>query len=296
MPGMGSSVTDATLSDTKRSALVLASVKRNNPARQVMTRVAPDVAPPLRTVRQSPPDLGQRARGAAAPQFQLRDPGARTPSRRVDLSRPHAAWLARFAPDGSPRPTARPAQAGATLSTSGAIAAPSALVFGDALRASVVPAARPAGLSRRLVRYSGDWLRRVALREPSAEQDCFATAIYHEARGETLKGQFAVAEVILNRVESDTFPDTICNVVFEGVTAGRRGGCQFSFACDGKSDAMRNRSAADRARRIAQVMADGGHRGLTKGAQYFHTTGVSPSWSRQFTKTAQIGVHLFYRG
>ncbi|MCC1480636.1 cell wall hydrolase [Roseibaca sp. Y0-43] len=221
----------------------------------------------------------------------------------VDLSRLHAQWLASYAPRVSPRPALRVApKASANLSTSGAIAAPASLApeaIDPALTAplrSLLPVSRPEGLSRRAIQYSRDWLRRIDLRAPSQEEACLATAIYHEARGETLKGQFAVAEVILNRVASRKFPNTICGVVFQGVKAGRYGGCQFSFACDRKSDELRNRASADLARRIAQVMADGGHRGLTSGALYFHTTAVNPSWSRRFTQTTQIGAHLFYRG
>ena len=71
-------------------------------------------------------------------------------------------------------------------------------------------------------------------------------------------------------------PADICGVVFQGVREGRYGGCQFSFACDSKPDEMRNGSASDLARRIAQVMSDGAHRGLTGGALYFHTTAVAP--------------------
>ncbi|MCH8466299.1 MAG: cell wall hydrolase [Roseinatronobacter sp.] len=161
---------------------------------------------------------------------------------------------------------------------------------------SLRPPARPAGLERRVVHYSRTWLRSVPARPLSEEESCLATAIYHEARGESIRGQFAVAEVILNRVDSRKFPSSICGVVYQGVKQGRTGGCQFSFACDGNSEAMPNQNAALIARRIAQVMADGGHRALTQGAKYFHTTAVAPGWANRFTQTTHIGAHLFYRG
>lgn len=302
MPGTGSSVADATLSDTARSALVLASLNGSASAPKVMSAISPDVAPLVRMVRLDNPDLGYSVGAPPSAVMWLEDavrPASPRPARlrEVDLSRLHAAWLARFAPSASLRPAPRAPYETASLSTSGVIAAPVALAPEiSAPQRSLLPVARPEGLSRRMVQYSRDWLRKVALRPASQQEACLATAIYHEARGETLKGQFAVAEVILNRVASRKFPDTICGVVFQGVREGRYGGCQFSFACDRKSDSLRNRAAADLARRIAQVMADGGHRGLTGGALYFHTTAVSPSWSRRFTQTTQIGAHLFYRG
>jgi len=309
MPGTGSSVADATLSSATRSALVLASVSDVGASPYVMTRIAPDAAPLVRMVRLESSDLDSVA-GLPHGTVMRLDDGLfdsadqddqshaqdHNPTE-VDISRLHAAWLSAFAPQASLRPASRPVQPEPSLSTSGVIVAPAAMTpTVSALRASLVPRARPEGLERRMVQYSRDWLRKVALRPLSEQETCLATAIYHEARGETLKGQFAVAEVILNRVGSGKFPGSICGVVFQGVREGRYGGCQFSFACDRKSDALRNRAAADLARRIAQVMVDGGHRGLTGGALFFHTTAVNPSWARRFTQTTQIGAHLFYRG
>lgn len=297
LPGMGSSVADATLNDNARSALVLAALPDPNPATRVMTQFASDAAPQVRMVRLASPDIGDTVGGAPGALMWLHDDRRAVPFTEIDLSRLHAAWLSGFAPKASMRPEARSGQAMQRLSTSGAIASPAVLVPEIAtLDKSLLPVARPEGLSRRAIQYSRDWLQRVTLRASSEQEACLATAIYHEARGESLKGQFAVAEVILNRVASRKFPNTICAVVFQGVRDGRYGGCQFSFACDRKPDALRNRNSADLARRIAQVMADGAHRGLTSGALYFHTTAVRPSWSRRFTQTTQIGAHLFYRG
>ncbi|CUX81135.1 MAG: Cell wall hydrolyses involved in spore germination [Roseibaca calidilacus] len=299
VPGTGSSVADATLSSATQSALVLASV---NNAPRVMAHVPESAAPMVRMVRldqsQLRSDLGVPQGAPMVLEDGFSDLAGRPElPHEVDLSRLQTAWLAQFAPQATLRPTLRPVPPARSLSTSGVIAAPAALSPEvTAPRVSLVPVARPEGLSRRMVQYSRSWLRKVALRPLTEQEACLATAIYHEARGETLKGQFAVAEVILNRVASRRFPADICGVVFQGVREGRYGGCQFSFACDSKPDEMRNGSASDLARRIAQVMSDGAHRGLTGGALYFHTTAVAPSWSKRMTQTTQIGAHLFFRG
>jgi len=137
------------------------------------------------------------------------------------------------------------------------------------------------------VRYDAAWLMSLPAPEGGAEWQCLSEAIYFEARGETLKGQFAVAEVILNRVDSPLYPRTVCGVV--------RQGCQFSYTCDGYSDKMREPGARALAQRIAWVMLKGAPRALTAGATHFHTRGVRPSWARRFPQTAAIGAHLFYR-
>lgn len=135
-----------------------------------------------------------------------------------------------------------------------------------------------------------EWL--MSRPEPSgdAQWECLKQAIYFEARGETLDGQIAVAEVILNRVDSPLYPRTVCSVVKQ--RGG--GGCQFSYVCRG-STKMREKHAADRAGRIARAMLDGAPRVLTDGATHFHTRAVKPSWSKRFARTASIGAHLFYR-
>lgn len=300
MPGLGSSVADATIDDAARSALVRASVADVSPTNRAMTQLPTETAPLVRMVRLDSPDAAYTVGDAPGALMWLHDTLADEHVEEVDLSRLHAKWLGQFAPSATLRPRARDTKiASARMSTSGVIVAPGAVTPAPDVTPpvrSLLPVSRPDGLTRRFVQYSKTWLRKVPLRAPSNEEACLATAIYHEARGETLKGQFAVAEVILNRVASRKFPDSICGVVFQGVKDGRYGGCQFSFACDRKPDALRNRGSADLARRIAQVMADGGQRALTAGALYFHTTAVSPSWSRRFTQTTQIGSHLFYRG
>ncbi|MFN3724047.1 MAG: cell wall hydrolase [Paracoccaceae bacterium] len=142
-----------------------------------------------------------------------------------------------------------------------------------------------------LIRYEDSFLAAQPAPKGDAQWQCLQSALYFEARGESLKGQFAVAEVILNRVDSRDYPKTVCGVVKQ--SGG--GGCQFSYVCDGNSDVMRDRQAADRAGRIAAIMLNGAPRGLTAGATHFHTRAVAPRWARQFPRTAAIGAHLFYR-
>ena len=125
------------------------------------------------------------------------------------------------------------------------------------------------------------------------EWACMTEALYFEARGESLKGQLAVAEVILNRVDSRKYPDSICGVINQG--ASRKHRCQFSFKCDGVPETFAEKRAYERVGKIARLMLDGRERALTDGATHYHTRHVSPGWARRLTKTAAIGVHVFYR-
>jgi Cell Wall Hydrolase len=149
--------------------------------------------------------------------------------------------------------------------------------------------ARPKPGDPAVIAYSDAWL--AGLPEPSGDEqwECLRRAVYFEARGEGLQGQFAVAEVVLNRVDSPDFPGTICGVV----NARGSGACAFSFVCDGARN-MDDATSRDRAGRIARVLMDGAPRSLTLGATYFHARHVSPNWGRRVL-TASIGQHIFYR-
>lgn len=153
---------------------------------------------------------------------------------------------------------------------------------------------RPEAQAVRQVEYDRDWLDRQPRAQGGAQLECLAQALYFEARGESVKGQFAVAEVILNRVASPGFPDTVCGVVNQG--SGKRFGCQFTYACDGRAETIAEPKAYARVAKIARAMLDGAPRALTDGATYYHTLNVHPSWSRKFLRTATIGAHHFYRG
>jgi spore germination cell wall hydrolase CwlJ-like protein len=143
-------------------------------------------------------------------------------------------------------------------------------------------------------RYDRDWLlARPAPNRSDPEFTCLKEAIYHESRGEDIIGQYAVGEVILNRVDSPFYPDTICGVVHQN--AHLTNACQFSYACNGRSRAMTDRQARAIAARIADILMSGAPRELTGGATHFHAARVSPAWARSFDRTAQIGEHIFYR-
>ncbi|MDR0809447.1 MAG: cell wall hydrolase [Gemmobacter sp.] len=143
----------------------------------------------------------------------------------------------------------------------------------------------------KLMRYDNAFLAGIPVASGNAQWECLAQAVYHEARGESVRGQFAVAEVVLNRVDSPAYPPNVCAVVHQGGS----GGCQFSYICDGKSDATTDREAWLRAGKIARLMLDGAPRALTQGATHFHTVGVRPPWASRFARTTAIGAHLFYR-
>jgi spore germination cell wall hydrolase CwlJ-like protein len=128
----------------------------------------------------------------------------------------------------------------------------------------------------------------------SRAHDCLATAVYFEARGESLKGQKAVAEVILKRTRQPGRPKTVCGVVYEG--SRRSTGCQFSFTCDGIADVVRDRAAWTRAKRAARaVLRTGGRARYSRGATHYHANYVYPYWASSMRRVARIGTHVFYR-
>jgi spore germination cell wall hydrolase CwlJ-like protein len=138
--------------------------------------------------------------------------------------------------------------------------------------------------------------KRVKLAE--GEKLCLAQAIYHEARGESREGQLAVANVIINRAMSKKYPSTICGVVFQNADKGRYK-CQFTFACDGRSDLGRERSAWNRSIKMAEDAFYEFQRGERPGVVpnsvlFYHTTAVAPKWSHTFNRVAAIGSHVFY--
>lgn len=143
------------------------------------------------------------------------------------------------------------------------------------------------------VAYTDAFLNTVPVASGGSEWECLSEALYFEARGETVQGLFGVGEVILNRVDSGAYPNTICGVINQGT--GREYACQFTYTCDGIADHVGNRAAYNRVGKVARLLIDGAGRDLTDGATHYHTTAVSPSWARRFPQTARIGVHLFYR-
>jgi hypothetical protein len=143
------------------------------------------------------------------------------------------------------------------------------------------------------VAYTKDFLSDVSAADGGENWECLTQALYFEARGESIKGQFAVAEVILNRVSSPKFPNSVCDVVHQGT--GKKFRCQFTYTCDGRAEVITEKSAWGRLGKIARLMIDGAPRRLTEGATHYHTKSVKPRWASAFSRTASIGVHYFYR-
>ncbi|MGA7490062.1 MAG: cell wall hydrolase, partial [Xanthobacteraceae bacterium] len=137
---------------------------------------------------------------------------------------------------------------------------------------------------------------RLALGEESRDKSekCLAEAIYFEARGEEVRGQMAVAQVVLNRVFSGKYPTTVCGVVYQN--ANRRLACQFTFACDRIPEVVREPDMWERAKTIATEMLDGKLWLPEVGkATHYHAYWVRPGWVREMTKMHRLGVHTFYR-
>ncbi|MCI5047591.1 MAG: cell wall hydrolase [Aquisalinus sp.] len=125
------------------------------------------------------------------------------------------------------------------------------------------------------------------------EQKCLAQAIYYEAGFEPVIGQMAVADVVLNRVESNSYPNTVCGVVYQG--SHRRTGCQFSFTCDGSLTRARHEPTYRASEKMAGAILAGVHIPVSNDATHYHADYVSPYWAPRLTKTAEIGTHRFYR-
>ena len=131
---------------------------------------------------------------------------------------------------------------------------------------------------------------------------CLALNVYHEAKNQPFIGQVAVAQVVMNRVYDERYPNTVCEVVkqgpkYKGSDVPVRHKCQFSWFCDGKSDEPKRDSkewfkAQDYARIVlsGRIVLD-----VTEGATHYHATYVKPSWARTKTRTTRIESHIFYR-
>ncbi|MEM8981657.1 MAG: cell wall hydrolase [Pseudomonadota bacterium] len=126
----------------------------------------------------------------------------------------------------------------------------------------------------------------------TSDEQCLATALYFEARGESLQGQQAIASVIFNRVADERFPATVCAVVKDG---GEVPPCQFSWWCDGQSDRPRDTDSfaviTERARRWVRKRP----RDNSRGALFFHASRQPVPWRRPRQRTAAVGAHIFYR-
>ncbi len=124
--------------------------------------------------------------------------------------------------------------------------------------------------------------------------DCLTQAVYYEARGESPRGQAAVAQVVINRVRHPAFPKSVCAVVFQGAGGGKAD-CQFSFVCDGSLRQARDRQAWRRARAVASRALSGEVMSDIGPATHFHKTGLGDIWGEGLVKVSEIGMHAFYR-
>ena len=131
---------------------------------------------------------------------------------------------------------------------------------------------------------------------------CLALNTYHEAKNQSMIGQVATAQVVMNRVADSRYPNSVCEVVkqgpkYKGSDVPVRHKCQFSWFCDGKSDEPKRdskewRRAQDYARIVlsGRIVLD-----VTEGATHYHATYVKPSWAKTKTRTTRIESHIFYR-
>lgn len=123
-------------------------------------------------------------------------------------------------------------------------------------------------------------------RAEASEMSCLAEAVYFEARGTGETGEAAVAHVVVNRARNPRFPDSVCDVVADG--------CQFSYRCDGRSDALADPRARARAFRVAAAVLEGAP-DLTDGALFFHSASAAPGWFKSRTRVGTFGGNVFYR-
>lgn len=133
---------------------------------------------------------------------------------------------------------------------------------------------------------------------------CLALNAYFEARNQPLTGQIAVTQVVMNRVESEYFPDTACEVIYQGPTRPQwnnpdldipvRHRCQFSWYCDGKSDEPKDQEAWEMAVQVAWGVYHEQVQDLVDGSLWYHAYYVTPGWVSQKSERARIGDHIFY--
>ena len=135
---------------------------------------------------------------------------------------------------------------------------------------------------------------------------CLALNTYHEAKNQSLVGQIATAQVVMNRVADDRYPNTVCEVVKQGPHRPSwenpekeypvKHRCQFSWYCDGKSDIPKNEKAWKKAQDYAYlVLYNKINLDVTEGATHYHATYVRPAWAKTKTRTTRIEKHIFYR-
>jgi len=151
--------------------------------------------------------------------------------------------------------------------------------------------------------------------ESQPELYCLAMNIYHEARAEPIAGQYAVADVTINRTLDTRYPNTVCEVVMQAKMKESwktkqypdlpdserkyipiRNKCQFSWFCDGRSDAVHDGDSWRQAQEVAyRIVVEKKFRGITEGSTHYHADYVSPRWAKAFDLVGRVGTHIFYR-
>jgi N-acetylmuramoyl-L-alanine amidase len=134
----------------------------------------------------------------------------------------------------------------------------------------------------------------ITLKERERQLDCLAINIYKEAGNEPFEGKVAVAQVTMNRVASDQFPNDVCQVVYQK-TKGTRVVCQFSWYCDSVQKTRRpNPPTYNESYEVAKkVLLEGFRLKMLDDALFYHATYVNPNW--RLDKIGKIGVHIFYK-
>jgi hypothetical protein len=123
--------------------------------------------------------------------------------------------------------------------------------------------------------------------DQDAEEMCLAKAVYFEARGETLDGQLAVAQVVLNRASSGVYPPTVCGVVTQHA--------QFSFVHGGQMPPPdKTTDCWKKALAIADIAMKHLAATVPQNVLWYHATYVAPAWGRQHVRVTRIGTHIFY--
>ncbi len=167
-----------------------------------------------------------------------------------------------------------------------------ASVRGNTPSVAAPPRATVATLAARLASQP-DYAALIDRNQAKVEMRCLAEAIYFEARSESEEGQAAVAQVVLNRVKSGLYPASVCGVVYQN--RNHYLGCQFSFACEGKSLRVAEPAPWRVAERIAeQVLQGKTYLSDVGAATHYHAEYARPSWARALKKTDKIGAHIFY--
>ena len=139
--------------------------------------------------------------------------------------------------------------------------------------------------------------------DENGDRFCLAQNIYFESANQSFAGRVAVANVVLNRVEDDQFPSTVCDVVYQAEMKENWKGnllpilhrCQFSWYCDGKSDLPTDSETWMEAFRIAGMVLAFEYQDITEGSLWYHSDTVEPYWSKHLSLVTTIDNHLFYK-